>query len=80
MNGTCSNMEDYVSMPTALLVSVLALGGGIVTAWSDVKSDVAVNDQKHEQTEKRYDEIQKKLDRIYEYMLEQRRNDQSNSH
>lgn len=47
-----------------------------MTAWADVKSDIAVVQEKADQNEKKYDQIDDKLDKIIDHLLKKEsRND-----
>ena len=52
-----------------ILLFAIASAIGIMVAWSDVKSDIAVVQEKTEQNEKKYDEIDDKLDRIIDHLI-----------
>lgn len=78
------NVNDKtVSLGT--LIALIALLASGFTAWSDVKSDIAVNSKQIETNEGATDEIKSqlgkmndKLDRLIEGMLEEERNKNQN--
>ena len=52
-----------------MLIFAMASLGAVSVAWTDVKSDIAVVKEKAEHNEENYDKIDKKLDRIIDYMI-----------
>lgn len=53
-----------------MIISILSLGAGGTSAYSMVKSDIAVNAEKNEQLEKQFNKIDQKLDKIIDRLIE----------
>ena len=66
-------------MAPGTLIAILALVAAMFTAWSDVKSDIAVGQEVDSQLEKKYENIDNKLDRIIEHMLRDKHGDNNNA-
>jgi len=59
-----SDIIEKVFLPA---VAALAIGGG--SAYVDIKSDLAVGEEKDQHQEKQLDKIEEKLDKIIEHLL-----------
>lgn len=57
-----------------LIFALSSLGVGAV-AWADVKTDIAVVQEKQESQDKINEKIDKKLDKIIDYLLEKKDGD-----
>ena len=63
------------TVTTGIVISLLSLAAGGTGAYTIVKSDIAVQQEKSEQLEKKFDHIDEKLDKIIDRLIEQ--NDRS---